>query len=276
MRGKGANITISGCAKGITPACAGKRHISVVPNFTKWDHPRVCGEKPRRLLLRCSLVGSPPRVRGKARAHKQTRTIRRITPACAGKRYCYGLSKVVDRDHPRVCGEKFIHSSLRYGRLGSPPRVRGKVVFEGSQFVFKGITPACAGKSGSRRTGWPDCRDHPRVCGEKCHARFFAASALGSPPRVRGKVLPGDTFSVDTRITPACAGKSGVHPCFHFDTWDHPRVCGEKNSPKNTAAGRAGSPPRVRGKAKSFTAFTFTCGITPACAGKSFSRRACK
>ena len=147
MRGKGANITISGCAKGITPACAGKRHISVVPNFTKWDHPRVCGEKPRRLLLRCSLVGSPPRVRGKARAHKQTRTIRRITPACAGKRYCYGLSKVVDRDHPRVCGEKLKSFANAVELEGSPPRVRGKVNNGTSRNYGCRITPACAGKS---------------------------------------------------------------------------------------------------------------------------------
>ena len=46
-------------------------------------------------------------------------------------------------------------------------------------------------------------------------------------------------------------------------------MCGEKNSPTANAAGRAGSPPRVRGKAISGASPRRAVGITPACAGKS-------
>ena len=52
----------------ITPACAGKSRPKEAPAASDRDHPRVCGEKgvPHRGGTRCR--GSPPRVRGKARA----------------------------------------------------------------------------------------------------------------------------------------------------------------------------------------------------------------
>jgi len=34
-------------------------------------------------------------------------------------------------------------------------------------------------------------QDHPRVCGEKAHRKSTPNASGGSPPRVRGKVLPG-------------------------------------------------------------------------------------
>ena len=51
-------------------------------------------------------------------------------------------------------------------------------------------------------------KDHPRVCGEKCHAHLVAIQDFG--------------------ITPACAGKSGLLLYLHLIIRDHPRVCGEK------------------------------------------------
>ena len=108
----------------------------------------------------------------------------------------------------------------------------------------------------------------PRVCGEKCHSRLSAASAEGSPPRMRGKVVKEVTGQTATRITPAYAGKSssrGVRTCFEKD---HPRVCGEKRSQSTSASRRAGSPPRMRGKARSACFHLRNLGITPAYAGK--------
>ena len=65
VRGKGADIVISRYAKGITPACAGKRSGHVLSCFQNEDHPRVCGEKPFRFASIRAASGSPPRVRGK-------------------------------------------------------------------------------------------------------------------------------------------------------------------------------------------------------------------
>ena len=70
-------------------------------------------------------------------------------------------------DHPRVCGEKQLGKNATDYTLGSPPRVRGKAVYEAFGFTLRRITPACAGKSLRSLTVWRGLRDHPRVCGEK-------------------------------------------------------------------------------------------------------------
>ena len=173
--------------QGITPACAGKSLRCHLRSAVRWDHPRVCGEKWEEELSSRLEEGSPPRVRGKGVDRKIALLRYGITPACAGKRTgaeaCGGCSW----DHPRVCGEKFIHSSLRYGRLGSPPRVRGKDYDSARIRCQLGITPACAGKSRSTLEFLRVCRDHPRVCGEKLHGVEATTINEGSPPRVRGK-----------------------------------------------------------------------------------------
>ena len=69
-----------------------------------------------------------------------------ITPACAGKRRPKRRTKTIPWDHPRVCGEKLVDLLNRYRELGSPPRVRGKVIVTETATGAKGITPACAGK----------------------------------------------------------------------------------------------------------------------------------
>ena len=52
--------------------------------------------------------------------------------------------------------------------------------------------------------------DHPRVCGEKILFFFWFFSALGSPPRMRGKDYIFDKTAEGRRITPAYAGKSDI------------------------------------------------------------------
>ena len=179
--------------QGITPACAGKSLRCHLRSAVRWDHPRVCGEKWEEELSSRLEEGSPPRVRGKGVDRKIALLRYGITPACAGKRTgaeaCGGCSW----DHPRVCGEKFIHSSLRYGRLGSPPRVRGKDYDSARIRCQLGITPACAGKSLYPFFQISSLWDHPRVCGEKSGLMRSNANGTGSPPRVRGKERnPGD------------------------------------------------------------------------------------
>ena len=198
--------------QGITPACAGKSLRFHLRSAVRWDHPRVCGEKWEEELSSRLEEGSPPRVRGKGVDRKIALLRYGITPACAGKRTgaeaCGGCSW----DHPRVCGEKFIHSSLRYGRLGSPPRVRGKDYDSARIRCQLGITPACAGKSGFCAQFYVCHWDHPRVCGEKPFSSVAEISYKGSPPRVRGKVSLRRSRVPGRRITPACAGKSPSGP----------------------------------------------------------------
>ena len=104
------------------------------------------------LLVSCKnrkvqLIGSPPRVRGEVRNLMPKSTGQRITPACAGRRYCLLFSVLVGWDHPRVCGEKRRSGFTLPIATGSPPRVRGEALTLQKQQTFAGITPACAGRS---------------------------------------------------------------------------------------------------------------------------------
>ena len=168
----------------------------------------MCGENAAISAKTGLTRGSPPRVRGKL-TFSSTRVLRKgITPACAGKT-CLSRNETGDsRDHPRVCGEN--GHVLRAGDIGrgSPPRVRGKLALFVALVEMGGITPACAGKTQLPCTHCGVQRDHPRVCGENSCGRFIRRPDMGSPPRVRGKLIPFLLSNRDHGITPACAGKT--------------------------------------------------------------------
>ena len=237
---------------GSPPRVRGKAASDALSARYQQDHPRVCGEK-RRLASSCTgFWGSPPRVRGKVRAGCPAGLPDRITPACAGKSSTRAKTALTRRDHPRVCGEKRILKVYDFEFEGSPPRVRGKVLYEPLRAVAI----------------W----DHPRVCGEKSGKMSQNQLNQGSPPRVRGKVVLDLQAVKDSGITPACAGKSLLLGDKHRTAQDHPRVCGEKCGITSRTSWEKGSPPRVRGKDVVVKGHSSKEGITPACAGKRRER----
>ena len=187
-------------------------------------------------------------MRGKEASRKLRGTLKGITPAYAGKRAKRGRLAAGRWDHPRVCGEKPLFMCTGFPTWGSPPRMRGKVSPRRCCTCRLGITPAYAGKRARRRRSRRGCRDHPRVCGEKVTPYLRASSGWGSPPRMRGKAPDAADGSCGTGITPAYAGKSVRRRATLGGSWDHPRVCGEKEHPHDRYGMQAGSPPRMRGK----------------------------
>ena len=151
----------------------------------------MCGEKDKAKEMGATTKGSPPRVRGKGADHLRSEVCLGITPAYAGKSYWSPLYSAAAWDHPRVCGEKCPPGKFFFMTVGSPPRMRGKAVEMKLAGTVHGITPACTGKSYRAEYECGLSEDHPRVCGEKVWALARSVSALGSPPRVRGKVPSG-------------------------------------------------------------------------------------
>lgn len=105
-------------------------------------------------------------------------------------------------------GEKANGSDAPDDDEGSPPHRRGKgrklhVLVHG-----RGITPAQAGRSPYFLYGKKDYKDHPRIGGEKAELTAAVISAMGSPPRRRGKGYREFGIDISDRITPARAGKS--------------------------------------------------------------------
>ena len=90
----------------ITPAWAGKSSAPLKRRRSRRDHPRVGGEKRRKLHWQTVQRGSPPRGRGKGCGSSVLPGGKGITPAWAGKSPALGYSRRSDWDHPRVGGEK--------------------------------------------------------------------------------------------------------------------------------------------------------------------------
>ena len=86
-------------------------------------------------------------MRGKAFQTSSSVPPVRITPAYAGKRIPDAVCLWKFQDHPRLCGEKIGTGAAHTVPSGSPPPMRGKVLY-GRDYLLQ-------------------CRDHPRLCGEK-------------------------------------------------------------------------------------------------------------
>ena len=85
---------------------------------------------------------------------------------------------------------------------------------------------------------------------------------------MRGKGTVTGVVGFANGITPAYAGKRLPLPDIAAQTQDHPRVCGEKQTPRSTGSVKRGSPPRMRGKVDDIETGDLIHGITPAYAGK--------
>ena len=172
--------------------------------------------------------GSPPRVRGRVPAGTGKAAKERITPARAGKSERREVPPRGGRDHPRACGEEHFAVPEALGRVGSPPRVRGRGGLLRYLQGGDGITPARAGKSILLASPSSCSWDHPRACGEERRKEVKNLDCSGSPPRVRGRARRVRKKWIGKRITPARAGKRLLHFWHTGLAGDHPRACGEE------------------------------------------------
>ena len=147
VRGKLVDIVVWVVGLRITPAGAGKTIKLFVSFSAGGDHPRRCGENGSRHKVWDAYEGSPPQVRGKQFYLLMLLLHCRITPAGAGKTLKYILLCPKWWDHPRRCGENKDPELLLMYILGSPPQVRGKLVWVVGLINGRRITPAGAGKT---------------------------------------------------------------------------------------------------------------------------------
>ena len=161
-------------------------------------------------------------------------------------------------------GEKSVLMLRLRLTVGSSPHRRGKVDRGNLLVNIQRITPAQAGRSPYFLYGKKDYKDHPRIGGEKAELTAAVISAMGSPPRRRGKVPAVLQCRRFRGITPAQAGKSQTCPARRSRCRDHPRVGGEKAAKAVANSIKEGSPPHRRGKVGQRHGLTERPGITPA------------
>ena len=172
--------------------------------------------------------GSPPLARGTGLRAIYLRFPVRITPACAGNSGILYRECKRGKDHPRLRGEQMIRSLSLASDMGSPPLARGTVMRRCIFAASSGITPACAGNSGTMPKTKSWIWDHPRLRGEQLVIDDFSNPCPGSPPLARGTGHGRITLWATGGITPACAGNRTRYNCQRACKRDHPRLRGEQ------------------------------------------------
>ena len=133
-------------------------------------------------------------------------------------------------------------------RIGSSPRMRGKLICRFCRRCRMRIIPAHAGQT-TRTTSCPArYPDHPRACGANLGKIGSLFGSFGSSPRMRGKRFVGRDAIKMHRIIPAHAGQTSKPSRCRCRRPDHPRACGANGAEGVAPHLRHGSSPRMRGK----------------------------
>ena len=255
---------------GITSACA--EQTTRRPSCRSWaeDHLRVCGADGECVAVLDEMPGSPPRVRSRLDfSHVQVPSFG-ITSACAEQTHAYGRAACRRRDHLRVCGADLSVSFSFWSVLGSPPRVRSRLMGAGLARLPHGITSACAEQTMTTRKSWVCSRDHLRVCGADSPWKPIKEVIVGSPPRVRSRRHRGRGKPRLPGITSACAEQTSRSAMLITSPPDHLRVCGADLFSWVLLFKTSGSPPRVRSRLRRGWRYIHRSGITSACAEQTW------
>ena len=199
----------------------------------------------------------------------------RIIPALAGNTLPASLLMCSNRDHPRACGEHEHRAVTPPVTQGSSPRLRGTLSVRHCVTNPRGIIPALAGNTTVPTIAPSFHRDHPRACGEHYRLCSLGYLSMGSSPRLRGTLSCRAARTWPTGIIPALAGNTRVSSHLRSPPWDHPRACGEHNTPPMSATLSTGSSPRLRGTLCLVLRHAGGCGIIPALAGNTYDLNCC-
>ena len=266
VRSRRAAYLVADDAAGITSACAEQTRFLGADATPTWDHLRVCGADPVRLVNPDGTPGSPPRVRSRPLLVDWLGLEGGITSACAEQTPPSSPASATSGDHLRVCGADRLGHHAETVTGGSPPRVRSRPPPAARRRHHRGITSACAEQTLNRVVQESCPWDHLRVCGADAGYAGRCTGDDGSPPRVRSRhIAPGEPGHVDG-ITSACAEQTTFTGAVFRTSEDHLRVCGADVFRLSGTLETPGSPPRVRSRQPSRAWMVAPDGITSACA----------
>ena len=127
MRGKLTQPRFIVLIRRLIPAHAGKTTKCAPWKAARPAHPRACGENRQLTCIAHVALGSSPRMRGKRVVNSVSLCGTGLIPAHAGKTSCLIAVEVDTQAHPRACGENEHFHSFETCKLGSSPRMRGKL-----------------------------------------------------------------------------------------------------------------------------------------------------
>ena len=152
------------------------------------------------------------------------------------------------RDHPRIRGE---HAGLNLNPRndgGSSPHTRGALTGFDVPVDFRGIIPAYAGSTATRRRPPPRVPDHPRIRGEHPSIASPRRPTRGSSPHTRGAPWVGVCRLLRIEDHPRIRGEHGLRgACCHQECGSSPHTRGAQmggvvvGAPKRIIPAYAGS-----------------------------------
>ena len=113
------------------------------------------------------------------------------------------------------------------------------------------------------------------MCRDYLLRRMRQGTRMGSPLRVQGLLQYLLCRFIRIGITPACAGTTAMHEAHGHRPQDHPCVCRDYSCTRSESVNHLGSPLRVQGLHHSRGRHRRNMGITPACAGTTWTCPRC-
>ena len=194
------------------PACAGNADSEALMKRIEPVHPRMRGERKRRMRILRRAV--------------------RFIPACAGNAFPQERLVISNTVHPRMRGERTVAVALWFDLSGSSPHARGTLRILIRRKPEKRFIPACAGNACPLFSIGHENPVHPRMRGERVISLRYDGFKGGSSPHARGTPFCTDIQVSPRRFIPACAGNAGrLRRCSRWMTV-HPRMRGERLPPQ--------------------------------------------
>ena len=156
---------------------------------------------------------------------------------------------------------------------GSSPLARGTQAGDLEQSVGAGLIPARAGNTDQWKISEIHGGAHPRSRGEHGGGKNRTVILKGSSPLARGTLGHALDSRYSVGLIPARAGNTTVFDVYSQNDRAHPRSRGEHPRTGFAVAFRAGSSPLARGTRRTRRLTLFICGLIPARAGNTWSRR---
>ncbi len=218
-----------------------------------------------------SVVGTPPRGRGRPSRGRRWVHRPRNTPARAGTTNQWSAKNTGQREHPRAGGDDVPVPWFAAPEYGTPPRGRGRRLGVSRLLDVEGNTPARAGTTTRSPMPARSRSEHPRAGGDDDLVAPRGHEGDGTPPRGRGRRDVRRHERAAHGNTPARAGTTLIASTSAHVVEEHPRAGGDDSLFGSHRARVPGTPPRGRGRHHRRGALVDASWNTPARAGTTTS-----
>ena len=221
---------------GITSACAEKslryaREYAACKNYLRMRGEEQCPQK-----LGHTTRELPPHARRRGAVYAALTASHGITSACAEKRNVFHHVTADFGNYLRMRGEERGRKNHYRASLELPPHARRRDGFLSSVLMAKGITSACAEKSGHRCQWWRPDWNYLRMRGEERRVIQLCDLEQELPPHARRRGACPPVQILRRGITSACAEKSGLPRGGHSNGRNYLRMRGEESSSPASSA----------------------------------------